>query len=148
LLSALAVVPEQLIATLFFSDRKTAPRKKGLKYSLDGFRQHCIEGVALMRLGKYESSDKSSAGTAVTFLMIGLGAGALIALLLSPKSGKELRKDLRRKYEDAKDTIGDFADDARKGMEHAVERGSEWAEDIKDSVRERVEPIERAIRRS
>jgi gas vesicle protein len=101
-----------------------------------------------MRLGKYESSDKSSAGTAVTFLMIGLGAGALIALLLSPKSGKELRKDLRRKYEDAKDTIGDFADDARKGMEHAVERGSEWAEDIKDSVRERVEPIERAIRRS
>ena len=30
-----------------------------------------------MRLGKYESSEDSHAGTAVTFLLIGLGAGAL-----------------------------------------------------------------------
>jgi gas vesicle protein len=101
-----------------------------------------------MRFGKYESSDKSSAGTAVTFLMIGLGAGALIALLLSPKSGKELRRDIRRKYEDTKDAIGDFADDARKGVERAVERGSEWADELKDTVRDRVEPLERVIRKS
>ena len=101
-----------------------------------------------MRLGNYESSDKSYAGTAVTFLLIGLGAGALIALLISPKSGKELRRDIRRKYEDTREAIGEFADDARKGVERAVERGSEWADDLKDSVRDRVEPIERAIRRS
>ena len=39
-----------------------------------------------MRSGKYEASDGgSSAGTAVTFLLIGLGAGALVGLLLAPK---------------------------------------------------------------
>ena len=51
-----------------------------------------------MKVGRYESSDKSSVGTAVTFLMIGVGAGALIALLIAPKTGKQMRKDLRRRY--------------------------------------------------
>ena len=61
--------------------------------------------VAFMRVGKYETSDKSSTGTAVTFLMIGIGAGALIALLLAPKTGKQMRKDIRRKYDDARDAL-------------------------------------------
>ena len=43
-----------------------------------------------MRIGKYETSERSTAGTAVTFLMIGIGAGALIALLLAPKTGKQM----------------------------------------------------------
>jgi len=101
-----------------------------------------------MRFGNYETSGKNTAGTAVTFLMIGLGAGALIALMLSPKSGKELRKDIRHRYEDAKDAIENFAEETRKGVEQAVERGSEWADELRESVRDRVEPIERAIRRS
>ena len=42
-----------------------------------------------MRTGKYEASDGgNSAGTAVTFLLIGLGAGALLGLLLAPKAGQ------------------------------------------------------------
>ena len=58
-----------------------------------------------MRTGNYESSDKSTAGTAVTFLLIGLGAGALVALLLAPKTGKQMRRDLRRKYDDVRETV-------------------------------------------
>ena len=54
--------------------------------------------------GRYESSDGSNIGTAITFLLIGLGAGALAGLLLAPKTGKQLRRDLQRGYEDAKDT--------------------------------------------
>ena len=46
-----------------------------------------------MRTGKYEASDGgSAAGTAVTFLLIGLGAGALLGLLLAPKPGKQTEK--------------------------------------------------------
>ena len=63
-----------------------------------------------MRTGNYESSDKSTAGTAVTFLLIGLGAGALVALLLAPKTGKQMRRDLRRKYDDVRETVEDFAE--------------------------------------
>ena len=95
-----------------------------------------------MRTGRYESSDKSTAGTAVTFLLIGLGAGALVALLLAPKTGKQLRRDLRRKYDDARDVVEDFADEARERVNDVMERGSEFVE----TARERMEPLSRAMR--
>ena len=57
-----------------------------------------------MRVGSYES-DRSSVGTAITFLMVGIGVGALTALLLAPKTGKQLRRDLRRRFDDARDTL-------------------------------------------
>jgi gas vesicle protein len=95
-----------------------------------------------MRTGSYESSDKSTAGTAVTFLLIGLGAGALVALLLAPKTGKQMRKDLRRKYDDARDAMEDFAEEAKERVNEVVERGSEWVE----TARERVEPLSKAMK--
>ena len=96
-----------------------------------------------MRLGTYESSDKSTAGIAITFLLIGLGAGALVALLLAPQSGKQLRRDLRRKYEGARDAVEDFTDDAKERVEDAMDRGADWME----TAREKVEPLRAAVRR-
>ena len=97
-----------------------------------------------MRTGNYEASEGgSSAGTAVTFLLIGLGAGALIGLLLAPKPGKQFRKDLRKRYDSARETVGDWTDDAKDFAEEAMERGSE----IADEVRERVAPFAKAMRR-
>ena len=61
--------------------------------------------VFIMRSGRYESSENSKVGSAVTFLLIGLGAGALVALLFAPKAGKHFRRDLKRGYEEAKDTL-------------------------------------------
>ena len=98
-----------------------------------------------MRTGSYESSEGTScAGTAVTFLLIGLGAGALVGLLLAPKSGRLLRKDIRRGYENARETIEDWKKDARDFAEDAMERGAEIAEDL----RERVTPLAKNLRRS
>jgi gas vesicle protein len=99
-----------------------------------------------MRFGRYEKSDKSSVGTAVTFLLIGMGAGALLALLFAPKSGQELRQDIRRKYEDAKDAVEDFADDAKDRVGKAVDRGAEWVDDVKQAARKGMEPLRDAIR--
>lgn len=95
--------------------------------------------------GKYEASDQGSsqAGTAVTFLLIGMGIGAITALLLAPKTGKQLRKDIRRKYEDAKGTVDDWTDDAREAAEDLIDRGSE----IADEIRERVAPLAKAMRK-
>jgi len=100
-----------------------------------------------MKIGKYESSDKSSIGTAVTFLMIGLGAGALVALLFAPTSGKQMRRDLRRKYDDARDTLQDWSEDAKDHVQDAVERTTEWAEELRDAAREKAAPIGKALRR-
>ena len=101
--------------------------------------------------GRYESYEGSHIGTAVTFLLIGLGAGTLLGMLLAPKAGKQLRKDLRRGYEDARESFGEWADDAKdrvrevgERVRDAASRGAEMAEDLRD----RVEPLRRAINRS
>ena len=99
--------------------------------------------VFTMRTGRYESSDGSNVGTAITFLLIGLGAGALAGLLLAPKTGKALRRDLQRGYEDAKETLGDWADEAKDRVRDVASRGA----DLADDLREKVEPLRRAINR-
>jgi gas vesicle protein len=96
-----------------------------------------------MKIGKYESSDKSNIGTAVTFLMIGLGAGALVALLIAPKTGKQMRKDLRRRIDDARDTLQDWSEEAQDRVQDVVERGADWADELRDAAR----PIGKALRR-
>jgi gas vesicle protein len=101
-----------------------------------------------MSSGRYESSN---IGTAITFLLIGLGAGALAGLLLAPKTGKQLRRDLQRGYEDAKDSLGDWADDAKDRVREVGDRVRDVANrgaEIADDLRERAEPLRRAIKRS
>ena len=96
-----------------------------------------------MRVGKYESSETSTAGTAITFLLIWLGAGTLIGLLFAPKTGKQMRRELRRKYDDARETLDDWKDDAKEAAEEAMERGSE----IADELRDRMAPLASALKR-
>ncbi|MGB9104239.1 MAG: YtxH domain-containing protein [Terriglobales bacterium] len=102
------------------------------------------------RTGYYQPSDRSSVGIAITFLFIGLGAGALAALLFAPKTGKQIRRELRRKYENAKDVIGDWQEQAGD----VIEKGSDWASSAKDwantakeTAKEKVAPFAKAVKR-
>jgi len=96
-----------------------------------------------MRSGKYESSS-GAAGTAITFLMIGLGIGAALGLLLAPKPGRQLRKDLRRSYDDALETASDWTDEAKDRFEEVVEKGT----DLADELRSKAKPLSDLLRRS
>jgi gas vesicle protein len=112
--------------------------------------------VFIMRIGRYESSEGSNVGTAITFLLIGLGAGALAGLLLAPKSGRELRRDIKRGYDDTKDAVGEWAEETaetvkgrvREAGERVRDVSADLAEDLRDAVREKTEPLRRAIKRS
>ena len=84
---------------------------------------------------RYESAGTTS--TAITFLLIGLGAGAVIGMLLAPKPGKQMRRDLRRGYDSARETFDDWKENAKDFADEVMERGS----DIADEVRERVTPV-------
>jgi gas vesicle protein len=95
-----------------------------------------------MRIGKYEGSD-SNVGTAVSFLLIGLGVGAALGLLLAPKSGKQMRRDLRRSYEDALDTISEWTDEAKERFDEAIEKGADFTEEL----RAKAEPLGRVLHR-
>ena len=97
-----------------------------------------------MREGKYKASDGGShLGTAIAFLLIGLGAGALLGALYSPKTGKQMRKELGRRYKGARESIDDWAEDAKDIAEEVIERGTE----IVGELRERVAPLGKAVRR-
>lgn len=96
-----------------------------------------------MRIGKYEGSE-GAAGTAITFLLIGLGVGAAVGLLLAPKSGRQLRKDLRRSYDDALETASDWTDEAKDRFEDVVEKSADFA----DEVRAKTKPLSDLLRRS
>lgn len=86
--------------------------------------------MTFKRFGEYRASERSTAGTALTFLFIGLGIGALAGLLFAPKTGSQMRRLLRRKYDDAVEGAEDLVE---RGSEW-VERGSEWANEVKDKV--------------
>jgi gas vesicle protein len=94
-----------------------------------------------MAEGKYESG--STVGTAITFLLIGLGAGTVIGMLLAPKPGRQMRRDLRRGYDSARETFDDWKENAKDFAEEVMERGSDFADDVRD----RVTPVVKAARR-
>src|SRR5271170_4445426 len=96
----------------------------------------------LMREGKYESSG-GGAGPAITFLLIGLGVGAAVGLLLAPKTGRQLRKDLRRSYDEALETASDWTDEAKERLEEVVEKSGDFA----DALRTKAKPLSDLLRR-
>jgi gas vesicle protein len=95
-----------------------------------------------MKASKLKSTLKGNLLCAVENMKL-LTAATLLGLLLAPKAGKQLRKDLRKRYEVAKDTVEEWSEDAKEFAENAMERGAE----IADEVRERVAPLAKAMRR-
>ena len=96
----------------------------------------------LERQGDYQPSDRSSASTAITFLFIGLGIGALAALLFAPRSGRQMRKLLRRKYQDAVEQ----ADELLERGSELFERGSEFAQTAREKVKPFAEAAAKQVR--
>ena len=77
----------------------------------------------------------------LTLLLVGLGIGAVTALLLAPDTGRRTRKRLRRRYEDAREALGDWSEQAND----AWEKGSDWADETRERVTKRVKPIRKSI---
>ena len=83
----------------------------------------------LYRKDSSMGNDNDSISTRLTYLLIGGGIGAILALLFAPKSGHELR--------------GDIADATRKGIDRSREtaqqlgeRASEYYEATRDRAAE------------
>ena len=98
----------------------------------------------MAKFGLYERSSRGSQiGTALTFLFIGLGIGALSALLFAPQSGEKTRRMLRRRYDDALDTVEDWSEQAGDMWE----KGVDYAKDAKEKVADKVAPMAKAALR-
>lgn len=82
---------------------------------------------------------RSNNGSLFAMLAIGAGIGAFAALLFAPKTGRQMRKSLRRRYEDTRDSMGDWKDNAND----YVERGSDRASSAKNRATTMVKKMTR-----
>jgi gas vesicle protein len=69
----------------------------------------------------YRSSGSDSVSTRLTYLLIGGGIGAILALLFAPKSGEELRGDI-------KDATKKGIDRSREAAQQLGDRAGEYYE--------------------
>lgn len=90
--------------------------------------------------------EDSSAGTKLTYLLIGGGIGAILALLFAPKSGQELREDIadatKRGIEKGRETAahlqeaaGDYYEVTRERASEAIHHAQEKAEELTEKAR-------------
>lgn len=107
--------------------------------------------------------EEASATTKLTYLLIGGGIGAILALLFAPKSGQELREDIadatRKGLEKSKEVAGNLQERAGEYYEvsrekanefyhSAQEKASEIAELAKDKAEEITEKAKGAAART
>ncbi len=100
---------------------------------------------------EYERED-ANATTKLTYLLIGGGIGAVLALLFAPKSGQELREDIadvtRKGIEKGKETAGHLQETAGEYYEVTRERAGELYETAQERAGELTEKAKAAAAQS
>jgi gas vesicle protein len=91
-------------------------------------------------------NDSSSAAEKLTFLLIGAGIGATLALLFAPKSGRELRGDIADYTKRGLDAAGEGARVIGERATEAYGAASAKVADAYGSARERVVDVYGAAR--
>ena len=79
-------------------------------------------------------------GLLIGFLA-GSVVGAIAALLYAPKSGKELRSDLRKKASDLAEEAGDYVKAARTKTAELVNQGKSRSDQLVSDAKEKAEHI-------
>ena len=87
--------------------------------------------------------EDAGAGTKLTYLLIGGGIGAVLALLFAPKSGQELRGDIadatRKGIEKGKETAAHLQETAGEYYEVGRERAAEYYQTAQEKAGELAE---------
>lgn len=92
--------------------------------------------------------DDANVSTKLTYLLIGGGIGAIVALLFAPKSGHELRGDIadatRKGIEKSKETAAQLQERAGEYYEVGRERASEYIHTAQEKAGEFAEKAKSA----
>ncbi len=101
--------------------------------------------------GEYEK-ERSSVTTKLTYLLIGGGIGAVLALLFAPKSGVELREDIadatRKGIEKSKEAAAHLQEVAGEYYEVSREKATEFVHTAQEKAGELTEKAKTAAARS
>jgi gas vesicle protein len=80
-----------------------------------------------------------TAGSKVSFFLVGLGIGALLGILFAPKSGEETRDYLSSKADEGREYAQRRARELRERAEDLIERSKEIMSKQKDALSSAVE---------
>lgn len=103
-------------------------------------------------MGRDYDRDDSSVSTKLTYLLIGGGIGAIIALLFAPKSGVELREDIadvtRKGIEKSKETAAQLQEKAGDYYEVGREKAGELYQTAQEKAGELTDKAKAAAART
>lgn len=73
------------------------------------------------------------------YLLIGIGIGVVVGLFLAPRSGEEMREDIRRRTHEGVDYLNQQAKKLRDGAEKVVNKSKEWIGRQSEGIQSAVE---------
>ena len=82
---------------------------------------------------------RNDESTGFAYLLIGMGVGVAAGLLLAPRSGQEMREDIRRRTNSGVDYLNQQAEKLRGGAEKFVSKGKEWIEKQNQNLQSAME---------
>ncbi len=91
-------------------------------------------------------SENDGGGAGFLWFLAGLGIGAAVGILYAPKSGGELRQQLREVAEDGSNTVKERARQAREQAGTWAEKGRDYLNQQRDQIRSAVEAGRHAYR--
>jgi len=89
---------------------------------------------------------RCSVSAGVGCFLAGIGVGAVVALLLAPKTGQQTRKLIARKAEEGRDYVASKGRDLREQAEELVDKGKGLVSKQKERLAEVLESGKEAVR--
>jgi gas vesicle protein len=87
----------------------------------------------------------SSIGTIFISFLAGAAVGSGLALLFAPKSGREMREQIRNLTDDAVDRIKEYSSDAQEKIKSAIEDGKDLLKEKKTIIGSAIEAGKEAM---
>jgi gas vesicle protein len=86
------------------------------------------------------------ADSKLPFFLLGLGVGAAAGLLFAPKSGEELREEMRLRASEGRDYLKRRSGELREQAGHVIDRGRETVQSQREHLSAALEAGRRAYR--